>query len=481
MNYRIIARIIGRILLAVSALMIPALLISLYDGDGATAVAFITTMLVMLAAGLPMSLTKTVRNRFYAREGFVTVGLAWIVVSLFGAVPFYLSGEIPDIVDAVFESISGFTTTGASILTDIEVLPRGLLYWRSFTNWLGGMGVLVFVMAMGPVTGEDKYSMHLLRAEFPGPKVGKLVPRIQRSAKILYEIYLIFTAAHILLLLLGGCPLFDSVTIAFSAVGTGGFSIKNDSLASYSAYVQTVTAVFMFICSINFYIYYMIFIREFKKIGKSEELRVYLIILIVSVALIAIDIYPIYGSTGLSFREAVFQVASIMSTTGYASVNFKLWPQFSRALLLVLMMIGSMAGSTGGGIKVSRTLIAVKSVRSSIYNALRPNSVNLIHVDGELADDNTVKTLNGFMMIYFLIIIASILLLSMDGFTMETNLSAVLACISNVGSGFGSVGPMLSYEIFSWPEKLLLCLNMLLGRLELFPILILFTPSAWRK
>lgn len=461
--------------------MAPALLISLYCKEFAGAGAFLITIVLMGTIGIPLALRKPSRRNFYAREGFVTVGLTWIIVSLFGAMPGFLSGAIPSFMDAFFESVSGFTTTGASILPNVEVLPKGILYWRSFTHWLGGMGVLVFILAMGPLSKDSGDSMHLLRAESPGPKVGKLVPRIQSSAKILYGIYVFLTAVQILFMLIGGTPLFDAVTISFGTAGTGGFAVRMDGLASYSHFSQNVTTVFMVLCGINFNVYYLLIMREAKRAFKSEELWTYLAVILVSIIAVALNTFHMFGSLGETIHHSAFQVATIISTTGFSTVDFNLWPELSKTLLLLLMAIGACAGSTGGGIKVSRIIIIFKYARRSIIRALRPNSVRLMHIDGELIEDDTVTMVTGYMMLYIVLLALSILLISLDGFDLETNFTAVLSCLNNVGPGLGLVGPAGNFSHYSAFSKLLLSFNMLAGRLEIFPIMALFTPSVWRK
>ena len=482
MNYGIIVKIIGRILCVEAAFMIPAMLISFGCGEMQPGLWFLATIAVLAIIGLPCGRLRPRRRGFYAREGFVTVGLAWIFVSLFGALPFFLSGEIPHFVDAFFETVSGFTTTGASILTDVEAMSNGLLYWRSFTHWLGGMGVLVFVLAIGPITsGDSGDSLYLLRAESPGPQVSKLVPRMHRTAKILYGIYIVLTVLQAILLLCGGMPLFDAVTTAFATAGTGGFSIKAASMAPYSIYCQTVTTVFMILFGINFSIYYLLLMKEFRRVIRNEELRAYLCILIAAILIITLDIRSMFSGVGEALHHAAFQVASIITTTGFATVNFDLWPELSRTVLVVLMVIGACAGSTGGGIKVSRVLIAFKSARRSIYRTLRPNSVKLMHMDGELIEESTVSGVHGYLLLYVIISAISMLLISLDNFSFDTNFTAVMACINNIGPGLGAVGPASSFADFSVLSKLILAVDMLLGRLELYPIIILCTPSVWKK
>ncbi len=483
MNYRMITSIIGRILCVEAVFMVPAVLISLYQGESNAVWGFAITMLLLLILGGLATMTRPKRTGFYAREGLVTVGFVWIFVSLFGALPFFISGAIPNYIDCIFETVSGFTTTGATILGEVESLPMGLLYWRSFTHWLGGMGVLVFLLAFAPLTKDSANgdSMHLLRAESPGINVGKLVPRMHRSAKILYEIYLALTLLQVVFLLLGGISLFEAITIAFGTAGTGGFAVKNDSLMGYSHYIQGVTTVFMLLFAVNFNIYFLLLLREFKKAAANEELRAYGVIVVVSIIAIAINIAGIYGSILEAFHQSAFQVASIISTTGFSTADFDLWPSFSKVIIVLLMFVGACAGSTGGGIKVIRIVVLLKAAKRSIYKALHPNSVSLIHMDGEMLDDEAVSGIESFTLIYLFLIGIGVLLVSIDEFDLVTNFTAVLSCISNIGPGLSAVGPVLNFSIFSAFSKIVLTICMLLGRLELYPILILFIPSAWKK
>ena len=483
MNYRMIINIIGRIMCVEAIVMLPALLISLFQGETSAVWAFAITMVLLVLFGGLAAWQKPKRTGFYAREGLVTVGFVWIVVSLFGALPFYISGAIPNYVDCIFETVSGFTTTGASILPEIESLPMGILYWRSFTHWLGGMGVLVFLLAFAPLTKDSTSgdSMHLLRAESPGINVGKLVPRMHRSAKILYEIYLGLTIIQIVLMLLGGASLFDAVTITFGTAGTGGFAVKNDSLMGYSTYLQGVTTVFMLLFAVNFNIYFLLLLREFKKAFSNEELRAYAIIVGAAIVLIALNILDQYGSVFYAFHHSAFQVASIISTTGFSTANFDLWPSFSKVILVLLMFIGACAGSTGGGLKVVRIVVLLKAAKRSIHETLHPNSISLVHMDGEVLDDKSVSSIQSFTLIYLLITAAAVLIVCVDGFDLVTNFTAVVACISNIGPGLAAVGPVMNFSGFSAFSKIILTFCMLLGRLELYPILILFIPAAWKK
>ena len=481
MNYRIIINITAKILCVEALFMLPAAIISLFYSEGSVALSFAISMAVMLAIGLPLAVKKPERRAFYAKEGFVTVGIVWIAVSIFGALPAFISGAIPSYVDSFFEAVSGFSATGASILTDINNLPRGILYWRSFSHWLGGMGILLFLLAMGPLSKDTGESMYLLKAEVTGPRVGKLVPRIHGTAKILYGIYLALTLSQIILMIIGGTPLFDAVAISFGTAGTGGFAVRGDSLASYPVFAQNVTAVFMVLCGINFNIYYLLIMREAKSAFKNEELRVYLVIIAVSAIVIALNIMKLFGSFGESLHHAVFQVAAIISTTGFYTVDYNLWPEFSKTLMVLLMVIGSCAGSTGGGMKVMRVMIIVKSARRAIYRALRPNSVKLMHIDGGIVEEDTVSMAHGYLMLYVLIVAVTTVIISIDGFNLETNFTAALACINNIGFGFGGVGAVENYSDYSALSKIVLSVNMLAGRLEIFPIMALFTPSVWRK
>ena len=482
MNYRMIFNIIGKVLCIVAIFMLPALIISLCLHESAGTVAFLITMALCAAIGLPMAFLKPKHADIFAREGLVTVGLAWIFVSLLGALPFLFSGAIPNYIDCIFETASGFTTTGATILRDVECLPRGILYWRSFTHWLGGMGVLVFLLILNPLndknTGEG---MHLLRAESPGIKASKLVPRMKDSARILYRIYIALTVLEAVLLLLGGMPLFDTVCLTFGTAGTGGFGVLNDSVASYSPYCQWVITVFMLLFGVNFNVYFLLLMRKFKKALKNEELIVFGVIVALSIAVISVNIFRYCAGAEDTLRTAAFQVASIISTTGYSTADFNVWPQLSRTILVALMFCGACAGSTGGGAKVIRVLVSFKAARRSVYKTMHPNSVRIIHVDGERIDDGTVGAVGAYMLVYFLIMAAAVLLVSLDGMSFETNFTAVTACLNNIGPGLGAVGPVENYSAFSWLSKLVLTLSMLIGRLEIYPILLLFTPSVWRK
>lgn len=481
MNRRMILYLIGHILRLEALFMLPALGISLYLREGTAILGLVASILLTLGAGFAALLSRPRDKSIHAREGFVIVGLAWIVVSLFGALPFFLSGAIPDFISSLFEAVSGFTTTGASVLSNVEAMPKGLLYWRSFTHWLGGMGVLVFLLAIVPLSRGAGNTIYLLRAESPGPQVDKLVPRIRRTAEILYGIYIAMTVTQIVLMLLGGAPLFDSVTLTFGTAGTGGFAIKNTSLMDYSPYIQVVVTVFMALFGVSFNIYYLLLIRSFRTAFKNEELYAYFGVMALFTLLITIDIRPLFAHGAVALRHAAFQVSSIMTTTGYASADFNLWPQFSRLLLVALMVLGACAGSTGGGMKVVRVLILFKAARNAVSQAVRPNTVRLTRLNGAALDQDTIYGTHVFMTLYASIAVGSTLLLSLDGFSVDTSVTAVLSCLGNIGPGLDEVGPMGNFGIFSPLGKLLLIADMLLGRLEILPLFTLFAPSVWKR
>ena len=472
--------VIGRILLTEAALlMLPTAVAAVY---GEAVLPFLIPALLLAVIGLALGLRSPKRSSLYARDGFAVVALAWVLMSVFGALPFVISGDIPHFVDAFFETVSGFTTTGASILTEIEPLGRGVLFWRSFTHWVGGMGVLVFVMAILPMSSGDGHGMHLMRAEVPGPSVGKLVSRMGDTAKILYGIYLAMTVMEIVLLLLGGMPLFDACIHAFGTAGTGGFSSRNISVGAYdSAYFDVVIGVFMLLFGVNFNLYYFLLIKRFRDVFRSEELRAYLLIVGAAVAAIAADIVHIYGTVGRSLRYAFFQVASIITTTGFATADFNAWPEFSRAILVILMFVGACAGSTGGGVKVARVVILCKTSLGDMRKMLHPNAVTTVRFEGKPLTDRTIRSVHLFLTVYILIFTVSVLLLSLDRFDLTTTFTAVAACINNIGPGLEVVGPMGNYAQFSPAAKLLLSFDMLVGRLEIFPMLLLFAPSIWKR
>ena len=483
MNYKMMGRFIAQTLSVEALFMLPALLISIFLGESMAFRGFAVAIVAAAAtAGLLFLLCRSAPSIMGATDGFVCVSISWIVLSLFGCLPFVVSREIPHFVDAFFEIVSGFTTTGASVVPNVEALSKSILYWRSFSHWLGGMGVLVFLLAINPGDGKGSgFTMHLLRAESPGPDVGKLVPKMRKTAAILYLIYIAMTVLNILFLLAGNMPLFEAVCTAFGTAGTGGFGVKNDSIASYSPYLQNVTTVFMLLFGVTFSCYYLLQLRQLRNVFKDAELRLYIGIVLGSILLIVLNIRPLYGTLEETIRHAAFQVGSIITTTGYATTDFDLWPSFSKAILLGLMMVGACAGSTGGGIKVARVLLLCKSLRRNIRLVLRPNTVRVVRSNGAPVEEKVLDTTNAYLAAYVIIMVASFILISLDGFSITTNLSAVFACFNNIGPGLDAVGPTCNYGIYSDLSKLVLSLDMLAGRLEIFPILILFSAKTWKR
>ncbi len=476
MSYRIVLNILGRILLIEAGLLLAPLAVAILYGE--SVFPWLRTIVIALALGGLLVLTGRSKDDIRIREGFVSVALAWIVISLFGALPFVFSGAIPNYIDALFETISGFTTTGATILSEVESLPRSVLFWRSFSHFIGGMGVLVFMMAILPM--DDEHSIHLLRAETPGPVKGKIVPRMRSSSRILYLIYIGLTVLELIFLLCGGMPLFDSLCTAFSTAGTGGFGIKNASIGAYgSAYIDIVVGVFMLLFGVNFNLYYLLLLKRSIKVFKNTELLWYLAIVFFAVVTISLNVAPLYDGFFPSLRHSFFQVSAIITSTGYATADFNLWPTYSRTLLVLLMFVGACAGSTGGGTKVARLVIAVKSVYMELRRLLFPRAVNTATMDGVRLEDRTIRNTLEYYILYALIAMASCLLLSLEGYDLETTATSVISCLSNIGPGLNLVGPMGNFGFWSAPSKLLLCLCMLLGRLEFFPMLMLFTPGVW--
>ena len=483
MNYKMMGRFIGLLLMVESIFMMPALIISLCMKEGSSIIGFTITIVILWGIGILLRLLcRKAKKSFFAKEGLVCVGIGWLIMSLLGCLPFFLSKAIPNYVDALFEMVSGFTTTGASILEQVEGLPYGILYWRSFSHWLGGMGVLVFLLAI-PMSGEggSGFTMHLLRAESPGPNVGKLVPKMKQTAQILYILYIGLTIVNVIFLLIGGMPLFDAVCTAFGTAGTGGFGIKGDSMAGYSPYIQNVCTVFMLLFGVNFSCYYLLLLKQIKNVLKDEELRIYLGVILVSILLIVWNLRGFYDTLEETVRHAAFQVASIITTTGYATTDFDLWPGFSKAILLFLMIIGACAGSTGGGFKCGRALLVLKNLRRSVRQLIRPQRVQVVRMNGQAVDEKVLANTNTYVSAYVIIIIASFLLISVDGFSLMTNFSAVMACFNNIGPGFEAVGPTSSFASYSMFSKLVLIWDMLAGRLEIFPILILSSRTTWRQ
>ena len=482
MNYKMMGRFIAQILLIEGMFMLPALFISISMEETAAVHGFLITLAVTFClGGLLQLLCKGAKSAFYATEGMVCVAVSWLVLSLIGALPFRISGAIPAYIDAFFETVSGFTTTGASILPEVESIAKGLLYWRSFTHWVGGMGVLVFLLAVAPGANGKGFTMHLLRAESPGPSVGKLVPKMRKTAVILYSLYILLTVLDILFLLAGKMSFFEAVCTAFGTAGTGGFGVKNDSIAGYSPYLQNVTTVFMLLFGVNFSCYYLLMLRQFRSVFKDEELRLYFGIVLGSIALIVWNLRGFYGTLEETVRHASFQVASIITTTGFATTDFDLWPSFSKTILLCLMVVGACAGSTGGGIKAARVLLLFKSLKRNIQQMLHPRKVQMIRNNGAVVDERTITGTNAYLAAYVIILFVSFMVISLDGFSTGTNFSAVLACFNNIGPGLEAVGPVCNYSAFSAMSKLVLILDMLLGRLEIFPILVLFSYETWKN
>lgn len=487
MNYKMMGRFIAFVILIEAVFMIPALLISLACQETEAVKGFLVSIAaILLVAGILIFFCRKQRGGFYAREGLVCVGMSWIVMSILGCLPFYVSGEIPSYLDALFEIVSGFTTTGSTILSDVEALSKGILYWRSFSHWLGGMGVLVFLLALDPMSKKNGFMMHILRAESPGPDVGKLVPKIRETARILYILYIVLTILNVLFLVIGKMPLFDAVCTAFGTAGTGGFGIKNDSIAGYSPYLQNVCTVFMFLFGVNFSCYYLIIIGHAKNVFKDEEFRAYVGIALGSIILITWNLRGVseslgYSGIGETIRHAAFQVSTIMTTTGFATTDFDLWPSFSKAILVCLMIIGASAGSTGGGFKCGRMILVFKSLRRNIRKILYPQKIQVVRNNGRMVDEKVIDNANAYLAAYVIIIVISFVAISLDGFSMTTNITAVLACFNNIGPGLEAVGPTCNFSGFGILSKLVLIMDMLAGRLEIFPILILFSRSTWRR
>lgn len=479
MNFAIVRVIIGYTLeFEAGFLLLPALVGMLYQEQTA-ALSYIATAAVCLVLGILLRSKKPKHSELFAREGFVSVALSWTIMSIFGAIPFVLAGDIPHYIDALFETISGFTTTGASVLSNVEALSHASLFWRSFTHWIGGMGVFVFIMAILPLMGGS--SMNLMRAESPGPSVSKLVPKVRDTALILYKIYIALTVLEIVILYICGMPLFDSFATTFGTVGTGGFGIKNDSLTGYSPFIQNIVTTFMILSGVNYAFYFCILLKKMKEGFMIEEVRWYFIIILSSVGIITWNIHSMYPTLGETVRHAFFQVGSIITTTGFSTVDFDTWPQLSKTILILLMFSGACAGSTGGGIKVSRLIILVKAIRKELHMMIHPRLVKKIHIDGHVLPHETQRSTNVFITIYCFLFFASVLLIGIDEFDFTTNFTAVLATLNNIGPGLELVGPTQNFSIFSDFSKFILMFDMLAGRLELFPMLILFVPSCWKK
>ena len=479
MNYKMIRYILSVFLRAEAAFMLlPFLVCLIYGGEAAAW--FVVSSVVTLAASFLFGIKKPENDTIFAKESFVSVALGWLLLSIFGAVPFYISGAIPNAVDCFFETVSGFTTTGASILREVESLPKGILFWREFTHWIGGMGILVFILMLTQLS--EGHSLYLMRAEVPGPSVGKLTPKSRSTATILYGIYAGMTALEAVLLIGGGMPVFDSVCYALGTAGTGGFGVTNAGLSSYAnPYAEWVIATFMILFGVNFNLYYLMLLRKFKLAFGSEELHTYGGIVLVSSVLMGMSIRPIYGSFWETARMAYFHVAAIISTTGFTNADFTLWPNFSKTLILVLMVLGSCAGSTAGGIKISRVVIMAKVAKRNIFQLLHPHSVGTIKMEGKPIDRDTGDGVAIYISIFLFILFGSTLMVAIEGQPFETSFAATLSCFNNVGPGLGVNGPMGNYSNYSNATKLLLSMLMITGRLEIYPILSLLVPSFWKK
>lgn len=479
MNKSIVFHYLSKIMLISSVLFLFPAFVSLYYGETDSALTFVAVAVGVAVISLPMAIITPKNKHMFAREGLVIVALLWVIYPIIAALPFYISGEIPNFFDAVFESVSGFTTTGSSILPDIESLSKGMLFWRSFIIWVGGMGVLVLAIAILPSTNG---SMYLMKAECPGPQVGKIVPKGKNSAAYLYIIYAALTIITIIFLILGDMPVFDSVCHGMSVAGTGGFGIKNDGIAYYdSAYIDGILTVAMILFGVNFSLYYFILVRRFSEVKRNTEIKIYLLIIAVATIVIMFNILPQYDSIEESFRYAVFQVSSIITSTGFSTTDFNNWPIFSQTILIILMYIGACAGSTGGGFKVQRVVIMFKSSKKYLKRLIHPNSVITVKSDGNPIDTDVVHGIHNYLVIYITLVFISLILVSINNADFTTSFSAVSTCINNIGPGLNKVGPTSNFGFFSSFSKMVLAADMLLGRLECLPLVILFSPSVWKK
>lgn len=479
MNYRILLYVLGWVMnFQAVFLLLPGIVALVYKESSGWD--FLITALITGVIGVACTVKKPKNNQFHAREGLVLVAVSWVLISLISAIPLRTSGAIPHYIDAVFEMVSGFTTTGASILPAVEELPHCMNFWRCFSNWIGGMGVIVFMITILPMVGVNG-SMYLMRAESPGPSFGKLVPKLKKTAMFLYIMYIGLTLVQMVLLLCGGLDFFDSLCVSIATAGTGGFGIKNDGFSGYSSYVQIVVTIFMFLFGVNFKFYFLLLMRKFKDAFLIEEIRWYTILYAVSTILIAVDIFHLVGGVGESLKHSAFQVATVMTTTGFATTDFNQWPIFSQTILVVLMFVGACAGSTGGGMKISRFIIYIKSAQKEIATLLHPNSVKKITMDGKVIDHETIRSANVYLVIYVLLVGISVLLVSLDGFDLVTTVTSVVATFNNIGPGLGVVGPMGNFSPLSVLSKLVLIFDMLAGRLEIFPIVVLFFRDTWKR
>lgn len=479
MNYSMIFYIIGWILNVEAALMIPSVIVAILYGE-ASGMAIVASLFICLLLGLPLVRKQPQNKILYARDGAVTVALSWIIMSLTGALPFVFSGAIPNIIDAIFETVSGFTTTGASILSSVEVIPNCILFWRSFTHWIGGMGVLVFLLCLLPMTGGG-YHMNLMKAESPGPSVNKLVPKVQSTAKILYGLYIALSVLEFVLLLAGKMPVFDALCTTFGTAGTGGFGIKNSSIGGYSLYIQGIVTLFMILFGINFNVYFLLYMKKPREAFRCEEARWYLGIIAVSTLVIAVFIRGYYPSFGLALHHSAFQVGSIITTTGFATADFDLWPSVPKTILVLLMFCGACAGSTGGGIKVSRIVLLARTVKREFSLNIHPNMVKKINFEGRPVDHETIRSVTVFLATYVLIFAGSVFLITFDNLDLITNFTSVAATLNNIGPGLSLVGPTQNFSLFSDFSKIVLIFDMLAGRLELYPLLLLFVRDTWKR
>lgn len=480
MNNKMIFSTLGKLTVSEAVMMIFPLITALIYGEKQTAIAFLISILIAGVVGFALYFGCKTKNKvIFAKEGFIIVAFSWLIMSAIGAIPFVISGDIPSYIDAFFETVSGFTTTGASILRDVEVLSKGALFWRSFTHWVGGMGVLVFIMAILPSISDR--SIHIMRAEMPGPIVGKIVPKARQTARILYVIYFAMTIIEIVLLLFGGMPLFDSIVHSFGTAGTGGFGIKNDSIASYSPYLQWVITIFMFLFGINFNLFYLIIMKKAKSALKSGEFWAYVAISGTAIAIICANTFSMFDTFGEAFRTSAFQVSSFITSTGYGTINVNLLPTFSKTVLIILMFIGACAGSTGGGFKVARVVMLAKMIKEELKRVIHPRSITAVKFEGKIVDKTTLNSVSSYLAIYLLFFIGILLTISFESFGFETNFTATLSCINNIGPIFSEIDPNVSFASYTGFSKIVLSFAMLFGRLEIYPLLIAIIPSTWTK
>lgn len=478
MNFKLVLRLNGFILLFEVLFMIVPLICALIYRES-SGLAFLPAMALMVVIGLPLTMLKPKSKELFAREGLATVAIAWIIISFMGSLPFLFSGEISNFADAFFETVSGFTTTGSSILTNVESLSRCMLLWRSFTHWIGGMGILVFLLIFAPLAGS--HNIQLMRAESPGPKVEKLVPKTNTTAKVLYGMYVLLTLLQFILLIASKMPVFDALATALGTAGTGGFGIKADSLASYNTLSQTIVTIFMLLFAINFNMYFLMLYRKFKSVWKNEELRMFVAIVVFAILFIVLNTFKMFDSITAAIHHSAFTVASVISTTGYATVDFNLWPQFSKFILVMLMFVGGCAGSTAGGIKVSRILIMLKSLKKDLLTLIHPRSINTISINGKKIENETLRRTNSYIVCYAIIMFVSVAVVSLDNFDFTTTTTAVITTLNNVGPGLASVGPASNFSHFSTLSKFVMSFDMICGRLEIFPMIVLLFPHTWKK